>query len=285
MALIPTRFLDSVVAIGREIGAGQFDWYGTGFLFGELTRLDPQTKMYDMTLWLVTCRHVFSDEPDMHLRLNLKNGEVRDLKILANNDGKQQWTSHPTDSVDVAVLGLNVAQFSAAGVDDAYIFSENCWVMQKMLEKGISEGDGVFVLGYPLGIMSRGRQRAIARAGIIARIRDAYDHAPNDFLIDAHIFEGNSGGPVVTRPEFAHIQGTQSNNFCMVVGIVTHVHGYNARARVLVEGADGKFKLDESFQVRLKDPAGLAKVEPIDRILETISAHRARLGPDARVLK
>ena len=284
MALLPPRFLDGVVAIGREVGIGQIDWYGAGFLFGELTRFDPQGKMYDMTPWLVTCRHVFLDERKIYLRLNLKSGEARDVELLINNEGKQQWTSHPIDTVDVAVFGLSTVQFKQAGVDEAYIFSENCWTMSQMREKGVSEGDGVFVLGYPLGAMSRGRQRAIARAGIIARIRDAYESAPNDFLIDAHIFEGNSGGPVITRPEFSHIQGTQSNNLCMVIGIVSHVYCYNARPQVLVEGSDGKLGLDESFQVRFKDPAGLARVEPVDRIHETISAHRARLGPDGRVV-
>ena len=77
----------------------------------------------------------------------------------------------------------------------------------------VSEGDGVFVLGYPLGAMSRGRQRAIARAGIIARNCDAYESVPNDLLIDAHIFGGNSGGPVITRREFSHIQGSQATTF------------------------------------------------------------------------
>lgn len=153
-----------------------------------------------------------------------------------------------------------------------------------MRERGVSEGDGVFLLGYPLGIMSRGRQRAIVRAGIVARVRDAYDQAPSEFLIDAHILEGNSGGPVVTRPEFAAIQGTSCNTLCAVIGIVTHVYTHNPRAKVLVEGSDGKVRLDEKSQVRPQDPAGLGRVEPVDRIHETIAAHRARLGAEGRVL-
>ena len=64
-----------------------------------------------MTLWLVTCRHVFHDEPDMHVRLNLKNGEVRNVKLLVNHDGKQQWTPHPAETVYVAVMGLDVDIF------------------------------------------------------------------------------------------------------------------------------------------------------------------------------
>lgn len=30
-----------------------------------------RSRMYDMVLCLVTCRHVFHDEPDMHVRLHL----------------------------------------------------------------------------------------------------------------------------------------------------------------------------------------------------------------------
>lgn len=286
MALLPPRFLDGVVAIGRELERGQFDWYGTGILFAELTKFHQEEKVYDFTAWLVTCRHVFRDEQEAYVRLNLKNGEIRDIKLLLHNHNKQQWTGHPDEMVDVAVFGLDAQQFRYAGVDEAYIFSANCWTMSQMLDQGASEGDGVFVLGYPLGNISRGRQCAIARAGIIARIRDAYERSPSDYLIDAHIFEGNSGGPVVTRPEFSHIQDTKTITQCMVIGIVTHVHAYNMRSQLLVKGDDGKFKLDDRTQVRLKDPAGLARVEPTDRIFETIAAHRARIDPaDGRVVQ
>ena len=53
------------------------------------------------------------------------------------------------------------------------------------------------MLGYPMGLVSQKRQFAICRGGCIARIRDFYAGQAKDFLIDAAVFPGNSGGPVV----------------------------------------------------------------------------------------
>ncbi len=50
----------------------------------------------------------------------------------------------------------------------------------------------------------------IVRQGAIARIRDWLGGAATEFLIDASIFPGNSGGPVLNRPEAVSITGTKS---------------------------------------------------------------------------
>src|SRR5205814_3445547 len=90
----------------------------------------------------------------------------------------------------------------------------------KALELGISEGDGVYSLGFPMGLVGGERNFVIVRQGAIARIRDALAGTTKEFLIDAAIFPGNSGGPVVTRPELASIQGTKAQNAAYLVGLV-----------------------------------------------------------------
>jgi len=59
----------------------------------------------------------------------------------------------------------------------------------------------VHVLGFPIGVLSDqlfGPERSypVARRGSIAWIRPALDKVNTEFLIDAFIFPGNSGGPV-----------------------------------------------------------------------------------------
>jgi hypothetical protein len=208
----------------------------------------------------------------------MKNGTTRDLGITVKApDGQPTWIAHPNEEVDLAAFGLNGELLRAVEADEPYVLSDtNCWRMNEMREQGLSEGDSIFVLGYPLGEVSRGLQRAIARAGIIARVRDSYDYIPSAYLIDAHIFEGNSGGPVVTRPELTHLPETKPINQCRLIGIVTHVHAYHARAEVLRADSSDRMKLDQKTQVRFKDPAGLARVEPIDRIFEMIEAFRRK---------
>ncbi len=49
-------------------------------------------------------------------------------------------------------------------------------------KNGASEGDAVFVLGFPMGIVSTESSHAISRSGSIARIRDLLDNRASLFL-------------------------------------------------------------------------------------------------------
>jgi hypothetical protein len=154
-------------------------------------------------------------------------------------------------------------------IESASFMSDfNCWTIAQMREAGVSEGDGLFILGYPLGQMSKGQRRAVARAGVVARIRDVFDDSTQPFLIDAHIFPGNSGGAVVTQPDVAALGDTQPIAAAMVIGILTDVQMHFADVRNLETGA----------RFRIKTPAGLGSVQPMDRVFETIAEHR-RLHP------
>ena len=87
-------------------------------------------------------------------------------------------------------------------------------------ELGITEGDGVFVLGFPMGLVGGDRNFVIVRQGTIARIRDTLAGGSKECLVDVSVFPGNSGGPVVTRPELAAIQGTKPLLASHLLGMV-----------------------------------------------------------------
>jgi hypothetical protein len=66
-----------------------------------------------------------------------------------------------------------------------------------MLRKAsIEPGAAVVVLGFPKGLRSPEYPLPIMRSGIVARVDAGY------LLIDARLFRGNSGGPVVYVPPF-----------------------------------------------------------------------------------
>ncbi len=135
-----------------------------------------------------------------------------------------------------------------------------------MQQAGLLEGDDIFVLGFPMGIMSRGNQRAICRSGCVARIRDFYDDQNQPYLIDAQVFPGSSGGLVVTSPDALSIAGSKAITSATAIGIVTHVHAHWARGRL--EDKDGT-------RFRIEDPAGIGVVQPMDRVVEAIAHYRA----------
>jgi hypothetical protein len=72
---------------------------------------------------------------------------------------------------------------------------------EKLTSLGASAGDGVFVLGFPMGLTGEQRNYVIVREGIIARLTEMTDKASSKFMIDSFVFPGNSGGPVVLKPD------------------------------------------------------------------------------------
>lgn len=67
MALIVPRYLNSVVAVGRNDGNGGNAWMGTGFLFGYRFK----DKKYDegsYNIFLVTNKHVLNRHESVILR-------------------------------------------------------------------------------------------------------------------------------------------------------------------------------------------------------------------------
>ena len=82
---------------------------------------------------------------------------------------------------------------------------------RKAKELGLSEGDGVYVLGFPMGLTGQGEDDVIVRQGAIARVRETLESpAISSFLVDSFIFPGNSGGPVVLKAEMFAISKTHA---------------------------------------------------------------------------
>jgi S1-C subfamily serine protease len=132
----------------------------------------------------------------------------------------------------------------------------------------ITEGDFAYVLGFPMGITGGRRNTVIVRSGSIARIRDVLVKANHTFLIDAFIFPGNSGGPVILKPETLSIQGTKAQNTAYLIGIV---HSYLTYQDVAISSQTKKPK------VIFEENSGLAAVHPVDFIDETINEYNKSL--------
>ena len=72
-----------------------------------------------------------------------------------------------------------------------------------------------------MGDIGGDRNYVIVRQGSIARIRDYLKGTRKYIYIDATIFPGNSGSPVITKPEVVAITGTKSYNKASLIGIVS----------------------------------------------------------------
>lgn len=272
MALIPPFFLDCVVSIGVPNQNAGPSWVGTGFVVGHCISEEGEEKKY--ITFLVTNKHVLQNKDDIILRFgNSDHTGVLDYPVKLNEQSGSIWVGNPSPDIDIATFFINAqvlekdtAAFSFFNLD------EHAMGIAEMKVSGVSEGDGVFVLGFPMGIVAAQTMHVIARAGFIARIRDVINSQASEYLIDASIFPGNSGGPVVVRPEISAITGTQSINRAALIGIVKSYVPYRD---VAISQQTG------NPRVIFEENSGLALVETVDSIRATVNlCYQLRVAPN-----
>lgn len=270
MALLPPFFLDSVVALGVGDNPTKRSWIGTGFLYGKVVKKSaPKNKSYHV--FLVTNKHVLGDHTKVWIKFNTVSGSTShdfDIQLRAKN-GRELWIRHPDDDVDLCAIFINAKFLLSKNMRFSYIRDdEHSYTISQLKNEGVTEGDGVYVLGYPMGLVDSTWQAAICRLGCIARIQDVLNAGTGDFLVDASIFPGNSGGPVVLQPEMTAITGTKSISNANLIGVVQSYLPYQDIA-VSLQTKRPRVTFDEN--------SGLAPVIPVDRINELMTASVKRL--------
>lgn len=263
MALIPPFFLDTVVAIGTYSNDKK-NWIGTGFLVGYLVSpINAPEKIYKT--FLVTNKHVLNDLSLIILRFNPQNDQPATdfpVPLIDGGKGEKKWFGHPDPAIDIAIIGIDGNFLRNQGMKFAFFTSESHILgTNEMQIQGTSEGDNVYVLGFPMGIVASDRQNVIVRGGVISRIKDLYENRSKDFVVDAFVFPGNSGGPVVSRPELIAIQGTNNIPNAHLIGIVK---AYLPYEDIAVSQQTGRPK------VIFEQNSGLSLVIPANYIIETI---------------
>ena len=263
MALIPPFFFNCVVALGKRESDGEVNWIGTGTLVGRFFK-KTSLNVNHYHIFIVTNRHVMENNSSLVVRFNpLNSHPAKDYDIpVIDESGEPVWKSHSNTEIDLAAICLDADFLSDEGISYDYFHSDlHLMPLSQMAKQGMSEGDFIYVLGFPMGIMAPDRQYVISRTGIIARLRDALERTNNDFMIDSMIFPGNSGGPVINKPEIISIEGTNSVPSPYLIGIVASYLTYTDTA---VSKQTGQSR------VVFEENSGLAVVIPADYVLETI---------------
>ena len=226
---IPPFFIDTVVALGRmdvKIAGQPPEWTteASGFLYGYLVKDDPEPAKRSYQIYLVTNRHVLSNHAYILVRLNPEkaDAQVRQFPLMLKDEkGQDVWFSLPDLKMDISVVQLNPQFLREQGLKTAFFASDlHAADKAKIKDLGLAAGDGVFVLGFPMGISGTQRNYVISRHGSIARISDLLDSIDDTFLIDALVFPGNSGGPVVSATSVIAISGTKSQSAAYLIGVV-----------------------------------------------------------------
>lgn len=216
---------------------------GTGFWMRRM--LDDQ---YAKVL-LVTNKHVLDSDAatrrtmtDVEIHLNVKRGsEVVGEAVpypLSDGNGASLVREHPDDNVDV--LAIDATNLFLARRDIHCKTADYDLIARAAAVPGeywITEGDEVFVIGYPSGLRQGATNYPLIRQGILATrfgellIEDAEDDSGNaiqrrtrGFLIDGATIPGSSGSPVVLKQTLGQTLGKEvqvgTNRQPLLLGIL-----------------------------------------------------------------
>ena len=245
----------------NETGKTETNWVATGFLFGYRNNKFEADKY---NVYIVTNRHVFKNKNKVNLLFNPQDGKPAQSFTLDLEEGeKKLYSEHPDPKVDIAVALINLDVLNKNNIKyDCFLCDKETYCIEELKDSLQStEGDGVYALGYPMGLVGSNRQYVILRGGFIARIHDMLEGNSSDYVIDTLTFPGNSGGPVISRPEIASIGGTKNTTESRLIGVVK---GYLLYSDYAISPQT------KHTRVVFEENTGLTKVEPVDHIIETI---------------
>lgn len=258
MSVINNKILNSIVAIGMPKNSTDPSphWIGTGFLIGR-----------DENIFLVTNKHVVQQREKILIKFNTTDETSQNFPLeLRDVEGNNLFSFHPNKSVDIVALSLNKEFLERNRSSYSYfdISTETC-SLKEMQDTGLIEGTLVYSLGFPMNLVEAGKQYPICRMGCISRISNAFDlENAIEFLVDAQTFPGNSGGPIIYRPECV----TDSAQNPKVIGIVRAYITY--RENLLSQ---------QTGQIRstMEENSGLTVVHPVERLIEVIEIEEKRI--------
>lgn len=269
MAIIPSFFMDAVVALGVELPDKKMHWVGTGFLVGRREKSNSDLS----TVYIITNKHVVKNQWQLYVRFNNDDAiGVKDLPMqLVNKDGEKFYSEHQHPNVDIVAIQVcpqviinNHLSLSFFDLD------AHSLVLNQMQSTGVDEGSLVYALGFPMNLVNDSVKAPICRLGCISRVSDAFvsPQTAVGYLVDAQTFPGNSGGPIVSRPEYISIDGTPQNTNANLIGILSAYIPYRETLYSRQTGHDRMIQEENS---------GLTIVHPVDRIKEVVEMEWQRI--------
>lgn len=240
---ISQNWLDSIISIEVMNNLSQSQPIGTGFVV-----ISPKKNLV-----LVTAKHVVINNsgiiPGLAYRIN-EDSNTSSVLITDNyfrKIGAGDWYYSTSDDVACRFIGRKKTSKVSAS-EYSYFASKD----------KIGPASPVLILGFPLGLRSEEHALPIVRKGIVARIN------PADIIVDANVFPGNSGGPVIYKPTYVFGSTIKSPyiNEEMIVGLVSSYIPYK---EVAVS------QQTKQARIIFEENTGLSYVVPADAILKLLN--------------
>jgi Trypsin-like peptidase domain len=222
---------------------------------------------------LLTAKHVFYDPEksffptELYLRLPQTEPRAEDdlgVKLKLVENGQNLW--HGADGADLAVIA--VPDLSA------YKDLHAIFLTDFGGENDVFQGASVVVMGYPELLGPDFQTTPIARNGIVAWTNPdgPLDHT---FLVDANVYNGNSGGPVFHLPTgLTRVGGFNVGGSPKLIGIVVRDAAEEAPVHAKenpINATNNQTGEVTPLTARVLNIGGIGIVEPISKALKLIN--------------
>ena len=259
LALIPKFFFNAVVSIGSKIN-DEIKWIGTGFLVGR-----KEENLDSYTIFLITNLHIVEKKSLIFVRFNKKlSPEFVDCEIILNQNNKVQYSIHTT--ADIVAIQLSHAFLQNKNIEyNWFSLDKHALLANDMKNTDVIEGCLIYSLGYPISLIGSSKNFPICRLGCISRISELFDSkGGNEYLVDLQTIPGNSGSPIINRPENSYIQGTSNNDSANLIGIISGTIDYSEKCK------------DKKCEYGYEKNSGLTIVHTVDSIIEVVEMEYQR---------
>jgi len=189
-------------------------------------------------LFLVTNKHVVQDSISGKFFFTKSDGSSpligQKFEIIVPNFEKE-WFVHPNNNIDIAImpLGSLLKRIEEQGQKVYYRAIPLSSILSKEQESNLTALEEIIFIGYPSGIYDTTNLLPIIRKGITATpIQIDYEGKPL-FLIDAAVFRGSSGSPVLI-----YNQGSYGTPKGLVIG-TTRILFLGILSQVMIQEEKG----------------------------------------------
>jgi hypothetical protein len=232
--LITTIRIETVIPNGISTG--------TGFFFSFLINEEEDTSVPA----IVTNKHVVKNAITGKLIFSIRDddgnlipGQYYNLQL---DQFEKRWIMHPDPNVDLCILPIaNIHR----DIEDKYkkhlyyaSFTKKDIPDKNEIDNFISKIEEITVVGYPDGIWDSYNNMPIARRGITATALQLNFNNKPEFLVDAAIYGGSSGSPVLifNQGYFSPANGgLVAGNRIKLVGVIHAVaqHSVDGEIRII----------------------------------------------------